>query len=192
MRQAFIKIFLIVFVVCILQGCIDAAVTGAQIAYNHDHLQKSFSDQSITTQAYRMVNKDKAKFDDSNIAITTFHKNLLITGQIPSRDKKNQVSELMENIPDVNKFYNLTEVTTPSTPLTRISDSWITGKIKAKLIAMNDIDPSQIKVVTENGTVFLMGMVLTDQAAIAVDIARTTTGVQNVVKLFTYLRISNS
>jgi len=58
------------------------------------------------------------------------------------------------------------------------------------LIATNEIDPSQIKVITENGIVYLVGIVPPEQAEIAIDLARTTDGVQSVVKVFSYVHIS--
>ncbi len=186
------RLLLMALAFTLMQGCVDAAMTGAQVAYNHGHIQKTLSDSYITTQAYRKLYRDTDRFNNTNIAIATFHQEVLIAGQIPSKEKRNEVTAIIEKIPNVKKVYNLTQIAYPTSSLVRASDAWITSKIKTKLIAMNDIDPNQIKVVTENGTVFLMGMLLHDQANIAVDIARETDGVQNVVKIFTYLRISRT
>jgi osmotically-inducible protein OsmY len=187
-----IKCFLLIAVLVYLQGCIDAAVTGAQVAYNHDRITKGMNDQYITTQAYNKLFRDSHEFDDANISVATFHREILLTGQIPTPQQRKQAEAIIKTIPDVKQVYNFTEITAPASGITRISDTWITTKIKSKLIAMNDIDPNQVKVVTENGTVFLMGMVQPQEADIAIDVARTTDGVQSVVKLFTYLRISKT
>ncbi len=88
--------------------------------------------------------------------------------------------------------YEHLSISAPSSALTRASDSWITTKIKAKLIAMNEIDPGAIKVVTENGTVYLMGIVTPDQADIAFDLAESTEGVQEVIKHFYYMYITKA
>ena len=74
----------------------------------------------------------------------------------------------------------------PTSSLTRTSDSWITAKVKSQMLANQDLKSGSIKVVTENGDVFLMGIVSRDQADIAVDIARQVSGVQKVVKIFQY------
>jgi osmotically-inducible protein OsmY len=187
-----IQVLLIIFTVKLLSGCMDAAITGAQAAYNHDHLQKTFTDQHITTQANRKIYRDSTRFDDTNISIDTFHQEVLITGQIPTAQQREEVTQIIKNIPNVKKVHNLTETRARTSTSTHLHDTWITTKIKAQLIAMNDIDPNEIKVVTENSTVFLMGMVFTDQANSAIDVARNTDGVQNVIKLFTYLHVSNS
>ncbi len=170
----------------------DAAITGAQVAYNHDRIQKTISDHYITTQANRKLFRDTNQFDGSNISVTTFHQVILITGQIPSKAKRDQVTELLQTIAGVKKIYNFAQIIPPISNLSRVNDTWITTKIKAQLIATNDIDPDQIKVITENRTVFLMGIILEDQADIVIDIARNTDGVQNVIKLLTYLRVSNA
>lgn len=184
------KILLVIALTYPTLGCVDAAMTGAQVAYNHDHIQKTLSDQYITTQANRKLFRDTYKFQDSNVSISTFHQEVLLTGQVKSSQQRQEITEIISHIPDVKKVYNFTQISRPVAGLTQVSDSWITSKIKAKLIASNDIDPNQIKVVTENGMVFLMGTVLVDQAETAVDISRDTAGVQGVVKLFKYLRIS--
>lgn len=187
-----IRLLFVSLMICLTQGCIDAAVTGAQVAFNHDKIQKTFTDQYITTQAYQKIYRDTDRFADANVSIATFHQHVLLAGQVPTRQDKKAIEKIINDIPDVKKVYNLTEVAASASALTRMSDVWITTKVKSKLIAMNDVDPSQIKVVTENGTVFLMGMVLPEQADIAIDVARNTDGVQNVVKLFSYLRISKT
>jgi osmotically-inducible protein OsmY len=101
-----------------------------------------------------------------------------------------QIENIVKKIPGVREIHDVVTLSTPSSALTRVSDTWITTKVKTKLIAMDDVDPSQIKVVTENGVVYLMGIVMPEQADIAVDLARTTQGVQSVVKVFSYIRIS--
>lgn len=186
------KWILALLTISMLQGCMDAAVTGAQVAYNHNSIQKSLNDQYISTQAYNKLYKDSNEFSDSNISVSTFHQQVLLTGQVQTPKQREKATTIVKNIPDVKKVYNLTEIGTPASPLVRFSDTWITSKIKTKLVAMDEVDPNQIKVVTENGTVFLMGIVMPEEADVAVDVARNTDGVQNVVKIFNYLRISSS
>jgi len=95
---------------------------------------------------------------------------------------KTRAEEIINNIPDIEHIYNLISIKSPSSSLTRISDTWITTKIKAKLLASNDFDGTEVKVITENGTVYLMGIILPENAAQAVSLARTTDGVQRVIK----------
>lgn len=188
-----LRIFRLVFILmlfCLVTACIDAAVTGAQLAYNHTKIQNNISDQYITTQAGHNLYVASKEFEDTHIDVATFNHEVLLTGQVMTKTQREKAETLVKNISGVTQVYNLTEVTTPTSFLKRVSDAWITGKVKTQLIAMNEIDPDKIKVITENGTVYLMGMVLPEQASIAIDIARNTDGVEKVVKMFTYLHPS--
>lgn len=165
------------------------AVSGAQAIYDRDNIQKKLDDHYTSLQAYRAISQTK-EFEDSHVSVAAFNDSVVITGQVPDADQKNEITRIVKNVANDRQVYNFTEVASPCSALTRASDTWITSKIKAKLIATNGIDPSKIKVITENGTVFLMGIVPREDANTAVDIAQTTSGVQSVVKIFSYLEIS--
>ncbi len=185
------------FILCLLQGCIDpvvgGAMTGAQVVYNRHGLSNSIGDQLITLRATQALYLDKAeRYKNTTISVATLNKIVVLTGQVPSVELKKAAEATVAQVPNIEKIYNLITISQPSPTLVQMSDSWITAKIKTKLIAANDIDPSQIKVITDNGTVFLIGIIPHEQADIAVDIARTTDGVQKVVKVFSYLVISKT
>ncbi|RDI44560.1 BON domain-containing protein [Aquicella lusitana] len=186
-----IRMIFFLIVASFLQGCADVAITGAQAVYNHHSIQKNLNDQYINFQAFNALNKDP-RFKSANISVATFNREVLLAGQAPKRWQRMEAERLIKKIPDVKRVYNLVSVSMPSSTLKRISDTWLTAKVKAKLIASNDVDATQIKVVTENGTVFLMGTLLPSQAEAAVDMARTTEGVERVVKIFTYMRLSKT
>lgn len=188
MRKCFITtcLFLATFIVA---GCVNVAVTGAQTVYNRHSISKSISDQYATLQAYQKIMKD-SHLNNTNIEISTYNNEMLIAGQVPYPSQRAKVDKIAREIPEVKRIYNLVQIANPSSSLTRLSDTWITAKIKSKLIASNDVDGSNIKVVTENGTVYLMGILPPEQAKAAVDIASDTAGVESVVKIFSYVRIS--
>lgn len=174
-----------------LQSCtpLGVATTGIQAVYDHHNLQKKFNDNCITMQAYNKIYRETNNYQDANISIATFNREVLLTGNITNNVQKKEIEQKIASIEGVEKVYNRISISPPTSTLIHVSDSWITAKIKSKLIAMQDIDPSQIKVVTENGTVYLMGIVPYEQADTAIELARSTDGVQNVVKIFSYLRI---
>jgi osmotically-inducible protein OsmY len=124
--------------------------------------------------------------DNNHIEVTTFNQIVLLTGEVSTAEQRQQAEDIARNNPDVKKIYNELAVTGATSTLTRTSDSWITTKIKSTMLATEDLKSGTIKVVTENGTVYLMGMVSHDQADMAVDIARKVSGVQKVVKIFNY------
>ena len=183
-----IRLFLLLLIMMPLYGCVDAAVSGAQAIYNRHSIQKNLCDQYITLQVTRAIN-DTRLFQDCSISVSSFNRVVLLTGQVLHPWQRAELDKIVRKIPDIKKIYNLTIISTPSSNLTQVSDAWITAKIKSKLIAANEVDPSQIKVVTENGTVYLMGIIPPSQAKAAIYLARTTEGVQNVVKIFSYLKI---
>lgn len=180
-------------VCCIfLQGCMNVATSGMQAVYNRHSIEKNLSDQYISMQAYQKLYVDTKEFKDSNISIATYNGEVLLAGQVPVANQKTQAEAAIKQINDVQEVHNLISVASPSSTLTRMSDAWLTTKVKAKLIASGDVDATQIKVVTENGTVYLMGVLPPEQAEAAVDIASNTDGVASVVKIFSYLRITKT
>lgn len=189
MRTGMVQLAFLVMTI-ILSGCADMAITGAQAVYNRHSLQKKFNDQYITMQAFKALNIDDDRFKETNISIATFNDEVLLAGQAPRPWQRKEAEKIVKNIPDVKRVYNLIAISNPSSALERIGDTWITTKVKAKLLTSSDVDATQIKVVTENGTVYLMGTLLPSEAEAAVDLARDTDGVESVVKVFSYLRIS--
>lgn len=175
-----------------LAGCTNVAVTGAQVAYNHKNIQNQLNDHYITMRASQAINNmDKPTFADANISVSTVNGEVMLTGEAPQAWQKEEATRLVNEIPGVRKVYNLVTLSSPSSALTRLSDTWITTKVKGRIIASNDIDATRIKVVTENGTVFLMGTLTPEQADVAVDIARRTSGVKSVVKVLKYMQITD-
>lgn len=188
-KQRFIFFGFILIGSILLAGCLNTAVTSVQLAYNHSSIQKTVNDQYILMQAYDKLYKDTLHFKKSNISISALNQVVLLTGQVESAKLRREAVELISTIPDIIQIYNFVRVAPISTPTDDMIDAWITTKVKSKIIANNELDPSQIKVVTENSTVYLMGTALTEQADLATYFARSTDGVKKVVKIFTYLRV---
>ncbi len=175
-----------------LTACVysTAVSSGAQVVYNRHSIQKNVDDNYTTMQAYHAIDTYGNIYKDTHITIATFNDSVLLAGQVLNARQKVEIERIIRKVVNGRTIYNCLEISNPTSALTRTSDAWITGKIKSQLIAINEADPSQIKVVTENGTVYLMGIVQPEQADIAVDVARETSGVQRVVKIFSYLHIS--
>lgn len=192
MKKGLVTFIMWIAFISVLSGCMNAAMTGASFAYNHTSIQKNITDQLITRRIYQAINHKSDDFKDANIAIATFNHEVLLAGQVPESWQKNKAEEIAKRFANGNEVHNLIAIGSPSSTLTRLSDSWITAKIKTKLLATGEVDATQIKVVTENGTVFLMGLVLPEVAQAAVDVARNTDGVESVVKVFTYLHVDKA
>jgi osmotically-inducible protein OsmY len=184
------RLVLIGISVLFIAGCMDVATTGAQVVYHHHSIQKNLSDQYITLQAYQDLYHHSKQFKNAHISITTFNQEVLLAGETPSAWQKQQAQKLIKKIPDIKAIYNLITVSEVSSSLTRMSDAWLTAKVKAKLITEEELDASQIKVVSENGSVYLMGILTKAQAHLAAQLASETDGVQQVFTLFSYMHIS--
>lgn len=185
------RLLTIISLACGLQGCIfvaGAAAGAAAIAVVYDHrtIQNSIQDTSIANKIIYRIQAVPALRHESHIEVTVFNDVVLLTGQTPSQGLKEQAEHIAKSVPDVSRVYNQLSIQGPTSSLTRTSDSWITTKIKTQMLATEDLKSSSIKVITENGVVYLMGIVTQQQADISVDIARQISGVQKVVKIFQY------
>ncbi|TAK78442.1 MAG: BON domain-containing protein [Gammaproteobacteria bacterium] len=174
-----------------LQGCIfvvGAAAGAAAVAVVYDHrtIANTLQDNNLANRILEKLHGVPVLRDESHVEVTVFNNVVLLTGEVPSPEARQQAEEITRAVPDVGKVYNQLTVQGPTSALTRTSDSWITTKVKSLMLANEDLKSGSIKVMTENGVVYLMGMVSRQQADIAADIARQVSGVQKVVKVFQY------
>lgn len=181
----------------VLQSCIfvaGAAAGAAAIAVVYDHrtISKTLDDTNIANKIVDKYRRYKSISQDSHVEVTVFNHVVLLTGETPNPETRQQAEEIAKSVPDVGRVYNQIVIQGPTSSLTRTSDAWITTKIKGQMLATEDLKSSSIKVVTENGSVFLMGIVSKEQADIAVDIARQVSGVQRVIKVFQYTNTANA
>ncbi|MEM0953522.1 MAG: BON domain-containing protein [Pseudomonadota bacterium] len=144
-------------------------------------------DDSIETKGIVNIGAEDERFDDAHISVESYNGYVLITGQVPTADLKDLASEVVRKIRGVRRIYNELEVSGNTTALVRSSDAWLTTKVKTSLVAADDIQGGRVKVVTENGVVYLMGLVSHAEADRIVDVARSTGGVQKVVQIFEWI-----
>ncbi len=119
-----------------------------------------------------------------HINITSYNRQVLLSGEVPSEQDKQLAEQVVSRIENVRSIVNELAVLGPSTLTQRSSDALVTGRVKSNLIDARDISASAFKVVTERGVVFLLGRVTAREADRATDLARRSSGVQKVVRLF--------
>lgn len=119
-----------------------------------------------------------------HINITSYNRQVLLTGEVPNEQDKQLAEQVVSRIENVRSIVNELAVLGPSTLTQRSSDALVTGRVKSNLIDAKDISASAFKVVTERGVVFLLGRVTAREADRATDLARRSSGVQKVVRLF--------
>lgn len=178
----------------LLQGCASAVVggaaTGAAVVHDRRSAGTFVDDEIIEVKAVKKLFEDQDIYDNTHINVTSYNNIVLLSGEAPTDALKNKAEHIVSRIPKVRKVHNEIVIAAPSSLLTRSSDTWITAKVKTNLFQVKDapdFDPTRIKVVSENGTVFLMGLVHRNEADIVINASRTVSGVQRVVKLFEYL-----
>ena len=149
----------------------DRRTTGSQI-----------EDERIETRGASRIREHMG--DRVHINITSYNRQVLLTGEVPSDQDKQLAEQVVSRIENVRSITNELAVLGPSTLTQRSSDALVTGRVKANLIDAKDLNSSAFKVVTERGVVYLLGRVTAREADRATDIARRTSGVQKVVRLF--------
>jgi len=174
----------------LLQGCAATvgagAATGAAVVYDRRTAGTVIDDQLIEFKFLDNLRKNEGLWKQTHVNATSYNNVLLLTGEAPDGTLKQQAIDLGKRIEKVRQVHNEIVVAAPSSMLSRSSDSWVTAKIKSTMLTTEGVNPARFKVVTENGTVYLLGLVTRQEADAATEIARTTGGVQRVVRLFEY------
>lgn len=172
----------------VLPGCgsmlASLQVDAIEDAPTERTVARKIEDESIETKAKVNIHAADAAFDDANITVVSYNGYVLIAGQVASAELQARATKVVRKIRGVRRIYNELEIAAPSSALTRSSDTWITAKVKSTLLGRSDIEGTRVKVVTENGVVYLMGLVTQDEAVRISDTAAGVTGVQRVVRLF--------
>ena len=179
----------------LLSGCASIAIGGAaltSVAMLHDRRSSGavIDDESIEIKALLKMREHASLLENTHINITSYNGIVLISGEVASEAIRQQIATIILAIPRVRHIYNELLLTKPSTFSTRSHDSWITSKSKIALFKVGrfpEFDPSRMKIITESGNVFLMGLVSHQEADISVELVRRIKGVQKVIKLFEYI-----
>ena len=173
-----------------LQGCVEMAVVGAGAAVLAADDRRSIGaqteDKDIDLRGESRVND---RFGNKvHINITSYNRNVLLTGEAPDAATKAQIETIVREIPNVRGVVNEIQIAGVSSYTARGNDSYLTSKVKARFLDNNGaFSANHVKVVTEGGVVYLRGLVTRKEAEAAVEIARTTGGVQKVVRVFEHI-----
>lgn len=142
-------------------------------------------DQGIELKVSSRIKEGYA--DQVHVNATSFNRVVLLTGEVPSEEARARITEIVKGIENVRNVQNETVVAGASAMSARANDSYTTSKVKSRLVGTKDISATHIKVITENNVVYLMGLVTHREADMATEIARGTTGVMKVVRVFEYV-----
>ena len=173
-----------------LQSCVPLLIgagVGAGVMMSDDRRSSAtmLEDQTIEIKAKNRLSEKHG--NDHNISITSFNRHVLLTGQTPSEEMKQDAPILVLEVPNVRNVQNEITVSGTSSVTSRASDTLLTSRVKGRLAQNKDVRANHVKVVTENGTIYLMGLVSRAEAESAAQTAATTGGARRVVKVFEYL-----
>ena len=175
----------------LLQGCSDfLSLTTAEPIEEDLGFRTTgqvIDDELLETRA--LVNLDKADpgLAQANIGVTSFNGSVLLTGQVSSEELRQLAASTVSKLRSTKRVHNEITVSGKTSMVARSNDSWLTTKLKSKMLASGKIQSDRIKIVTENGIVYLMGLVTRDEGQRAADVAKQTSGVQKVVIIFEYI-----
>lgn len=172
-----------------LAACVPAVVGGAAAggAMAADRRTSGIfvEDENIELKAVKKMETNLGEY--SHVNVTSYNRNVLLTGEVPDESKKALAESLLKEIPNIRQVTNEITIEPKSSLGSRSNDTFITSKVKTLFVTENRFPANYVKIVTENGVVYLMGLVTKEEADAAVDIARNTEGVTKVVKVFEYI-----
>jgi osmotically-inducible protein OsmY len=169
-----------------LSGCFGVAAVGigttALMASDRRASETYVTDEGIELRAGNRISENYGS--NTHVNATSYNRMLLLTGEVPSAEIKANVEKLVSSVPNVKSISNELAIADASSFSSRSNDTYITSKVKARFVDANQFSAHHVKVVTEAGVVFLLGLVTQAEADAASDIARTTSGVVKVVRVF--------
>lgn len=180
-----IQLIFLFFVTTLLAGCPAAIIGGGAVAIDTTADRRThgiiLEDSNIELKAFTLIQKIEG---DIHTNVTSYNGHVLVVGQVPNEGIKNQIGSSINSLPNVKSLTNELTVGPVASIATRAQDTLITSNVKARFFKENKVSPFFVKVVTEYKTVYLMGILTEAEAMEAETIAKNTSQVSKVVKLF--------
>ena len=174
-----------------IQGCLGVVATGTAAGAVTAQERRSpgtlIDDELIELKVRVAILQDGDLSNRTHVNATSFNGLVLLTGEAPGEALRTRITEIARGIPSVRGVHNEIAVEAPSTLIARMTDTVVTGKVKAALLQNKGVTATRVKVITERGVVYLMGLLRQDEADRATEITRRVAGVQRVVKVMEYI-----
>ena len=178
----------------LLANCAPVVIGGATTVGMAVHDRRSVGtvvdDNTIEFKAYEILHRDQSRLAQSHVNITSYNYVVLLSGEVATPELRAWAEQTVSGVEGVRRVHNELLVSPPSSLGSRSNDSWITAKAKSALIQISGLpsfDPSRVKVVTERGNVYLLGLVNQREGDAVTNVVRQVSNVQQVVKLFEYI-----
>lgn len=177
-----------------LAGCFGAVAVGAGagvLVLTDRRVSETYlADEAIELRASNRISEKLG--DTAHVNVTSYNRMVLLTGEVPNAAAKAEAEKIATSVPNVRAISNELAIAGISSFSGRSNDSYLTSKVKARFVDANKFSANHVKVVTEAGVVFLLGMVTQGEADAAVEIARTTGGVLKVVRVFEIISVEQA
>ena len=177
----------------LLQGCVGAVVVGSaavatKTATDPRTVGTQVDDETLEARVGNALSKDQQLKKEARVVVTAYQGKVLLTGQAPSTDLATRAKQIAMGVDGAREVYNEIRQGTPVSLGTASSDTWITTKVRSQLLTSDSVKSSNVKVTTENGEVFLLGLVTPQEGQSAAQIASQVSGVKHVTTAFTDLK----
>ena len=177
-----------------MQGCALLAIGamggavggGTLVATDRRTLGAQTEDREIQVKAKSRIGESLP--DQAHVSVTVFNRRVLLTGEVPTDQAKQKAEEVVRGINNVNSIVNELAIQGASSLSSRTNDAYLESRVKGALVGEKDLRANFYKVVCERGTVYLMGLVTRDEGAAGASVAAQTPGVEQVVKVFQYIK----
>jgi len=191
MKIMFKRSLIVLGTVVLLQGCAAAVIAGTASAVTAANDRRTIGsqidDNNIEIKASIALSEIERLEKLANITAVSVNGIVLLVGQVANEEMRDEALRTIEGISGIRKIHNQIRIGSNIGVTTQTHDSWLTSKVKAQLLTAKNISSNNIKVVTENAEVFLMGLVSNSESNQAVNIARNVSGVERVIKVFEYM-----
>lgn len=186
-KKNFLHYCLIITFSIFLNACIATVIATATATGLVIYDKRSLNVMEKDARIFHTIQKQFVQlFKHSHITVTSFNQTVLLAGQTPYASNRIRAEKIANTTPNVKRVYNQITIQSPISLTKQAHDAWITSQIKTRLLTEKNLQSGSIKVLTENLTIYLLGIITQEQAALAVEIARRTHGVERVVKIFQY------
>ncbi|AJZ91818.1 division/outer membrane stress-associated lipid-binding lipoprotein [Cedecea neteri] len=177
----------------LLQGCVGAVVVGSaavatKTATDPRTVGTQVDDGTLELRVNSALNKDEQIKKEARINVTAYQGKVLLAGQSPNPDLASRAKQIALGVDGATEVYNEIRIMAPVGLGVASSDTWITTKVRSQLLTSDQVKSSNVKVTTENGEVFLLGLVTEREGKAAADIASRVSGVKHVTTAFTILK----
>lgn len=183
--------YLVVVALLLAGGCASWVAPMSDRAVDQDHRYRTpgsfIEDQAIERKTTINLHRTLPESPASRIVVVSWNGQVLLAGQVPSAEARKRAEAITRDVRRVVHVHNELTIAEPASLAARLSDAWITTWVKTRLMFKPGIPARRIKVVTENGAIYLMGLLTREQSEAVVNAVRNTRGAQKIIKIFEYI-----